>query len=445
MERDWKDFKSLHSNIAGARTAYETAMESLVRAMHPNDDTQQVEVRQGDGGIDIYVGKIGIAPVKVYQCKFFLEAFAEVQRAQIRKSFKTAKESTEYDMHEWILCLPITLDLEQNKWWAKWKETAAKGYRGKLKIGLMNGSELIMLLKQHSLYNTVFQMKEALMTEETHRNVSKLAKALLPTEVNGTSPKPGAAYNDILFNNYTLKNEKYYYKRAADASFKEGLSSGNIWLFGNSGCGKTAMAYRNLLQSGINFVSCDCGPLTISSVDDIMQEVIESIGVKYGVEITDMEPNHVKRICKLLSRCEHADSVILIDEISFPNIEVQRAFADTIAKLVHFYNKKNNGQLKFVVSTIPDPLTILEGKSKASEHFLYIDANNWGVDIRPFLETLLKHLNLSFSNQTIIQIEDGARKNPRLLKNILRKIYRAKPQDENEIQKIIAEAHCEVI
>ena len=122
MNRDWRDFKSLNGNIAGAREAFEIACETLFRKIYSEYNTSQVAVKQGDGGIDIFIGEIGVEPIIVVQCKFFLEEFGNSQKSQIRDSFKSCILSEKYELKEWILCLPRILDIDDNIWWAEWKE-----------------------------------------------------------------------------------------------------------------------------------------------------------------------------------------------------------------------------------------------------------------------------------------------------------------------------------
>jgi len=73
MNRDWRDFKSINGNLPGAREAFESACETLFRKIYHGSHVSQVSVKQGDGGIDIFVGEIGIDPIIVIQCKFFVK------------------------------------------------------------------------------------------------------------------------------------------------------------------------------------------------------------------------------------------------------------------------------------------------------------------------------------------------------------------------------------
>lgn len=168
MQRDWQNFKALHHNIEGAREGFEKACETLFRKVYPSEYVSQMAVKQGDGGIDIFVGKFSIKPIIVIQCKFFLDSFGEAQKAQIRNSFNRAKNSQKYVLKEWILVLPRVIDIEENSWWFNWigKQDIA--------IHLINGNKLIDLMKEHNVYNQIFQMEDSLKIDRIDKQLKEL-------------------------------------------------------------------------------------------------------------------------------------------------------------------------------------------------------------------------------------------------------------------------------
>ncbi len=149
MHRDWIGFKALYGNIAGAREAFEDSCETLYRKKYTEEHVSQVRVKQGDGGIDIFIGELGIEPITVIQCKFFLETFGDSQKSQIRDSFDTAINSNKYELKEWILCIPRVIDIDENSWWFKWKHKKLKEHsKDNSFIKLTNGNALIDLFKE---------------------------------------------------------------------------------------------------------------------------------------------------------------------------------------------------------------------------------------------------------------------------------------------------------
>ena len=181
MKRNWRDFKALNGGIQGAREAFEKACESLIRKIHPNKNVQQIRVKLGDGGIDVYVGELGEEPITVYQCKFFLEEFDKAQHAQIRASFNTAIKSDKFELKNWILCIPKVLDIDETVWWTKWKIKQIKlNKKGTQFITLINGNELIELMSLYGIYSQIFEIEELNLTREIHKNVTQLVESFNP-------------------------------------------------------------------------------------------------------------------------------------------------------------------------------------------------------------------------------------------------------------------------
>lgn len=186
MERDWSDFKALNGGIEGARAAFEVACEALIRNMYKSKNVQIVRANPGDEGIDIFVGEIGIEPIKIFQCKFFLEQISDSQQSQIRDSFKTAKGSSKFEIEEWILCIPKTMDIDENKWWSGWKSKTIKKHN--ISIALKNGNELISLMRYYEIYNSIFKINEAIKIDDIVKGVNEIKARIENTSIKLNTP-----------------------------------------------------------------------------------------------------------------------------------------------------------------------------------------------------------------------------------------------------------------
>lgn len=176
---DWQDYKVRNTNIEGARAAFEKDCATLFNIIYKNRNVKTVKVSLGDGGIDVFIGNIGVEPISVIQCKFFLEDFGASQKQQIKDSFNTVINSGEFVTEEWILCIPRTLDLKQNKWWCEWAE-AMKSKHG-LKddfIILNDGNNLIDLFKTHNIFNQVFKIEDSLKIADIDKKVNDIYKTI---------------------------------------------------------------------------------------------------------------------------------------------------------------------------------------------------------------------------------------------------------------------------
>ncbi|MCK6542311.1 AAA family ATPase [bacterium] len=446
MNRDWSDFKALHGNIEGARKAFEIACENLFRKMYSNQVVSQVEVKHGDGGIDVFIGKIGIEPITVVQCKFFLESFSDSQKQQIRKSFDTARESDNFELKSWILCIPSVLDIDQARWWEKWKsEKIVEHSKTDEFIKLINGNELINLLKEKDLYNTVFRIEDSLRIQEMHQTICGATQTKeSDTYILKRRSKPDS--ETILFNSYSQKSEPFYLKRKIDDEFIKFLSINNIWVFGKSGVGKTTLINRNLLISDIDYCFCDLSPVNIRTSNDVLEEVLCRIEDKYSKERNQLEQNVIKQIVQLLAEVNRERKVIVIDELPLIDITLVRKISDDLTSLVNYYgNKKTDNSLKFVISTIADPSILIKNWSKASDFFQYINCNNgWNESIE-LLFCLIQdalRLNLDTFKCKIIEASSCS---PRRLKAILRRVVSSEVLNAEIIDSIIKQINQEII
>ena len=123
MERDFRYLRDKYGD-AGAREIFEKICSELLYSCF-GEDTHNIRVSQGDGGIDILVGDF-TKPIENYQCKFFLDGIGDSQKQQIRESFESALESEEYKMKKWILCVPCCLSAKEFKWWSTWSAQKKK-------------------------------------------------------------------------------------------------------------------------------------------------------------------------------------------------------------------------------------------------------------------------------------------------------------------------------
>lgn len=104
--------------VAGAREQFEKLVLALVESIHSSART--IQTKQGDGGIDIYVGPFTV-PIDIYQAKYFPDELGPSQKNQIRNSFTRCKESTDFTMKSWTLCLPRDLTIDETDWFDGWK------------------------------------------------------------------------------------------------------------------------------------------------------------------------------------------------------------------------------------------------------------------------------------------------------------------------------------
>lgn len=194
MERDFRYLRDKYGDD-GARGIFEKICAQLLHAKY-GENAHNIQVSQGDEGIDILVGDFN-KPIENYQCKYFIDDIEDSQKQQIRESFKRAVTSKEYKMSKWILCVPKCLTAKEFKWWSTW--SASEKQKTGIDISLYDGSFLISQLKQYDIYEKNFdedvreKLQEILdcLNEEKKRITAEIIVLIKETDKD--------AFNDMIF------------------------------------------------------------------------------------------------------------------------------------------------------------------------------------------------------------------------------------------------------
>jgi hypothetical protein len=112
----------VRANAQGAREDFEEMIGQLVQAVRPGV-ARVVAANPGDWGIDVFIGDLG-GVVTVWQSKYFFPEVSKVHQNQIRESFKSVTENaTEkgFNLKQWVLCVPASMDGPTTRWWDAWK------------------------------------------------------------------------------------------------------------------------------------------------------------------------------------------------------------------------------------------------------------------------------------------------------------------------------------
>jgi len=113
------------SDEAG-RVDFHRMLSALVGVTHPT--ATDVRADPGDWGIDVFVGSL-VDKVMIWQSKYFYTEIGDSQKAQIRKSFKSAMDNATrygYTVEAWTLCVACELSAPERRWWdskvREWKK-----------------------------------------------------------------------------------------------------------------------------------------------------------------------------------------------------------------------------------------------------------------------------------------------------------------------------------
>ena len=272
MERDFTYLREKYK-VAGAREAFEDICAEVLALEHGPEKTHQIRVTQGDGGIDVLVGDFS-HPAHIFQCKFF-EKLEASQKDQIRDSFKTARENSQFTMDKWTLCVSLQMSGPEMEWWSTWKKKQETKYS--ISISLLDSSDLITLLKKHNIYERVFDI-------DTQRIMNKLEEFLDNKDLTGIAELLDS--ERIAGSICKPEHLKRYYKGdngfsimlpvicagedipmdGADETIRCWLTEGNPVIITGYGCtGKTSL----MLRSAVSWVRTGKCAVWLSLEDDI--------------------------------------------------------------------------------------------------------------------------------------------------------------------------------
>jgi hypothetical protein len=119
------------AGVAGAREEFEQMLALLVQAT--SGPANLVFANPGDWGIDVLVGDLR-GSARIWQAKYYINGVIGSHRASIEKSFEsavTAAQRNGYEVAQWVLCVPSSMDAPTRRWWDGWKASreASTGIR----------------------------------------------------------------------------------------------------------------------------------------------------------------------------------------------------------------------------------------------------------------------------------------------------------------------------
>lgn len=101
----------------------------------------EIRVARGDGGIDVLVGQLN-GDIAVFQAKYHRKRLS--QKA-VDESFQRAMDEAEknhYRITRWVLCIPTSLTVSEQKWWSEWCYRV-QAERAQLRLELWSETQIV--------------------------------------------------------------------------------------------------------------------------------------------------------------------------------------------------------------------------------------------------------------------------------------------------------------
>lgn len=240
--------------------------------------------------------------------------------------------------------------------------------------------------------------------------------------------KISKAFFDLVDDN---NKDFYFFRNNYDEKINKSLNVDNIWLYGESGVGKTNSAVYHTLVKKYQFsLTVYFSDLPDYKIETVIQNIFESLYAKISSEISDLlkdidtsKNQDRKELQKLLNVIvEHFNSVILIfDDI--PELD-DNDFKDFYIFLLFLF-KSSSSNTKLIITSIVNPITKLnllserEKDKLCDETLKFIEFQSWQDNEIIGLKT---HIEFSIGNN-IISDEDAknhSQGKPRKLKRLMK-------------------------
>lgn len=232
----------------------------------------------------------------------------------------------------------------------------------------------------------------------------------------------------VLFDILCEDSQLYYLVKEIDKIIRNTLKIKNIWIYGESGVGKTSAAKYYLVNNRKDFQCSIYFTNTSKIVEEYLQLIYEDLIDKAGIEdFSDSYSINIK-IYKVLSfLSESFDSVtIYLDELSdLGQVQFEVFFIAFVDILTNQRNDSNLNNIKFIITTIFNPtnymnnLDSISHQEKINSKFQFIELQKWEEkELFALYEIISCNINYKLSNvESLISSFEGK---PRKLKEMIK-------------------------
>lgn len=192
-----------------------------------------------------------------------------------------------------------------------------------------------------------------------------------------------------LFDSFSIDKKPYYLDREIDQSIKSSLSNKNIWIYGESGVGKTNSAQYYFITNEREFSHSTYFTSTQEDIEIYLQHIYESLIDRVDdselniVDTLSINEKLAKVLC-YLSR-KYKNTTLHLDE--FPNNMGDEKLKEFFVFLVDILtNVRDDCELEninFIITTLFNPVTYVEllenpsHKEKMKSQFDFVSIEKW--------------------------------------------------------------------
>lgn len=262
-------------------------------------------------------------------------------------------------------------------------------------------------------------------------NINKTIKKFLNISKVSPSNKTQTKLNLlslVLFDILCENSKAYYLIKEIDQILINTLKIKNIWIYGESGVGKTAAAKYYFLNNNKHFKCAIYFTSTNKVAEEYLQLIYEDLVDKLEIQDCPISDNINVKISKVLSYLSknHEYVTIHLDELSDLGKEEFEVFIISLVDILT--NPRNNcnlNNIKFIITTIFNPTSYINNidnisaQEKLKSKFLFTELNRWEeIHLLKLCNLISSHLSNDLSGiESVINSAEGK---PRNLKELIK-------------------------
>lgn len=258
--------------------------------------------------------------------------------------------------------------------------------------------------------------------------------------------------SQVLFEVYKLQNELYYLKREEDDVFNQKLSQFGVWIYGDTGCGKSNLILRNLITSKSEYISITLGSYVGEKNVALFVGILNAIQERTGNDTKYPNYKSFPMCCKsiineLESNYKDKPIIIYLDEIPIDSNKEYQQFTKSLFALVNDIHLINGlEQVRFILSSIHNPIThIHKCDQKIHEYIHFLPLKYWESSVIQNLILLIeKPLQINLSQTVRSNLIEQAKGSPRFIKKFFKNIILKNKSADSDLLDIIQETDNEL-
>lgn len=292
--------------------------------------------------------------------------------------------------------------------------------------------------------------------ESTARRILREAglaqtRAHSPSLVEVETPsRPPRVIGQILFDVYDPACAPYCVDRDDDHGLAGLSSSYHLWLWGDTGMGKTT-ALRRILMSLPSYWYISLASCIGSSVPEMIEQILIEMSERTAPIPMPLQPQglslamSIPKIAKLMANSP--TRTVHIDEIPIESGSMHGEFCKALAALIiEHAGEAPSSRSRIAVCSLESPEPYIgQAQARVRERLAFIPVDRWSeAELDRLIGVATRAMDVSLDDSRRTEVVSRAGGSPRFVKSCLRKLVVFSGQDAWPFERILAETEAEL-